>query len=248
MNSINKAINQFNSISLEEMDNVKLLDRVDTKFVCSIYKLSNLLQELSKTYNVLEIDGQRIMPYKTKYYDTYDFKMYKEHQNGKLNRYKVREREYVNSELNFLEIKLKNNKNRTLKSRIEKPINLDWFSNAETNFLDCKSPFSPEELEVKLYNTFNRITLSNQTERVTIDFNIRFEDRSGIQKSLPYLAIIEIKQTKNSVSSDIIKILKNHRIRPCGFSKYCVGASLIYSNLKSNRFKSKLLLISKLSA
>ena len=248
MKTVDEILKQFNPVSLKEMDNVKLLNRIDTKFVCSIFKLTDILSDLSNLYNVLEIDGERIMPYNTKYYDTIDFKMFYEHQNGKLNRYKIREREYVNSSLNFLEIKFKNNKNRTLKSRIEKSNDLNKFNNKESDFLDYRTPFSSNELEIKLYNTFQRITLSNGTERVTIDFDLKFDDGNGSKGVLPFLSIIEVKQQKYSVNSDIVKILRNHQLRPCSFSKYCIGASIIYSNLKTNRFKSKLLLINKISA
>jgi hypothetical protein len=248
MKVIEKVIDQFTSTSLKEMDNVKLLNRIDTKFVCSIYKLIEILNDLSTHYNVLEINNQRIMSYRTKYYDTASFRMFHEHQNGKLNRYKVREREYVNSDLNFLEIKFKNNKSRTLKSRIVKPENLNPFNNSEIDFLDLKSPYSSEELEVKLYNTFQRITLCNNVERVTIDFELKFTSKDGSIGILPSLAIIEVKQDKYSVKSEVIKILKNHKIRPNSFSKYCIGTTMVYSHLKTNRFKSKLLMINKISA
>ena len=101
MVAIENLINQFNPISLKKMDGVKLLNRVDTKFVCSVIKLSNILKDLIGKYEILEINNRRIMSYQTKYYDTPDFKMFIAHQNGKLNRYKVREREYIISGLNF---------------------------------------------------------------------------------------------------------------------------------------------------
>jgi len=230
------------------MNDVKLLNRVDTKFICSIFKLESVLKELSNLYDVLEIDKQRIMHYRTKYYDTYDFKMFNQHQNGKLNRYKVREREYVNSDLNFLEVKFKNNKRRTLKSRIEKVANLRSFNNHELDFLNSKLPFSIDQLEIKLYNSFERITLCNKSERVTIDFNLKLENDNEDTGIFPFLSIIEVKQPKYTINSDVVKVLKKHHIRACSFSKYCVGASLLYPNLKSNRIKSKLLLINKLSA
>lgn len=248
MKTFQEIIGQFNPTSLKEMNNVKLMNRVDTKFVCSIFQLKEVLEDLNAFYKVLEIDGQRIMPYRTKYYDTSDFKMYQEHQNGKLNRYKVREREYVNSDLNFLEVKFKNNKNRTLKTRMIKPFNFGGFSKKETDFLDVKLPFSSGELEVKLYNSFERITLSNQFERVTIDFKLKFENNHGNIEIFPLLAIIEVKQEKFSINSDAVQILKKHQIRPYGFSKYCIGTTLVYPHLKSNRFKSKILFINKLTA
>jgi len=248
MKTFGKIISQYNPISLKEMDCVKLLNRVDTKFVCSIYKLKEVLEDLKEFYKILEIDGNRIMSYQTKYYDTADFKMYIEHQNGKLNRYKIREREYVNSDLNFLEIKFKNNKSRTIKSRVVRNENLKCFANNEIDFLDDQSPFSSDELEVKLHNSFQRITLCNESERVTIDFRLRFENNNGSVSVLPLLAIIEVKQDKFSTKSEVIKVLKKHHVRSNSFSKYCIGTSLIYPHLKSNRLKSKILLINKISA
>lgn len=248
MVAVENIINQFHPISLKEMDGVKLLDRVDTKYVCSVFKLSDILRDLIAEYNILEINDRRIMSYQTKYYDTANFKMYHDHQNGKLNRYKVREREYINSELNFLEVKFKNNKSRTLKTRIVKSEKLNRFTNSEINFLDNKSPFSSEELEVKLLNTFQRITLTNQIERVTIDLGLEFKNSDGDNELLPSLVIIEVKQSKFSINSEVIKVLKKHQVRPCSFSKYCIGTTLVYPHLKSNRFKSKILLINKLSA
>ena len=45
--------------------------------------------------------------------------LYHDHHNGKLNRYKVRRRRYIDTDTEFLEVKLKNNKKRTIKSRIK---------------------------------------------------------------------------------------------------------------------------------
>ncbi len=248
MLEITKNINRFSPISLKEMDGVKLLNRVDTKFVLSVYKLSHILNDLVEKYKVLEINGKRIMSYQTKYYDTVDFRMYNEHQNGKLNRFKVREREYMDSDINFLEVKFKNNKRRTVKSRIIKKDKTEQFNDNEVDFINCNSPVPSEKLELKLFNTFNRITLTNQIERVTIDFGLGFNNGNGTSCSLPYTAIVEVKQSKFTINSDVVKVLKKHQIRPSGFSKYCIGSTFIYPSLKSNRFKSKLLLINKLYA
>lgn len=245
---IGNTINQFASVSLKEMDSVKLMDRVDTKYLCSVKQLPCILNNISDRYKVLEMNKQRIMHYRTKYYDTPDFKMYTAHQNGKLNRYKVRERKYMTSGMNFLEVKFKNNKRRTLKSRIVKSDYHPDLNIKEIDFLNNKSPFSIDDLELKLFNSFQRISLTNQIERVTIDFCIRFNNGNGSNEYLPALAIIEVKQSKSSIKSDIINTLRKYHIRSCGFSKYCIGATLVYANLKSNRFKPKILLIKKLYA
>jgi len=248
MEAIQKIIDQFSSISLKKMDNVKLLNRVDTKFLCPVGKIHEILHDLVSLYKVLEISDERIMSYRTKYYDTENFKMFREHQNGKLNRYKIREREYLDSDLKFLEIKFKSNKRRTLKSRIIKPENTQCFNNKEIDFLDYKSPFSSDELEVKLVNTFKRLTLTNGKERITVDFDLKFISANGNVGMLPSLVIVEVKQEKFSMESKVIQVLKEHGIRSASFSKYCIGATLVYTNLKSNRFKSKILMINKISA
>jgi hypothetical protein len=246
MIKIVSSIAKFQTVSLKELDGVKLLNRIDTKFICGISTLPEILDEISQNYRILEIGGKSIMSYKTNYFDTAGFKMYNEHQNGKLNRFKIREREYTDSDVNFLEVKFKNNKGRTLKSRTLRSESLYQFTKDESIFLQSQSPFIPEELEFKLCNYYKRITLTNNIERVTIDFDMKFISNQGETISLPSLVIVEVKQKKKTMDSPVITILKKNHIRSNGFSKYCIGSMMLYNNLKSNRFKSKIQLINKL--
>jgi hypothetical protein len=248
METIDYILTKLIPVSLLEMDKVKLMDRVDTKFICSSNDIPLLLSNISNEYQVLEINGFRVMPYKTTYFDTQDFQMFKAHQNGKLNRYKIRQREYSVSGLNFLEVKFKNNKGRTLKSRIEKSMIYFRFTRKEEFFLHYRSPYGYCKLEPKLHNSFKRITLVNSCERITIDFDLTFSLKNGESISLPDLGIIEVKQGKYNRNSKILDVLKQLNIRPSGFSKYCMGISLLQQDIKSNSFKSKLLLINKLIA
>ena len=117
MNELTSLKNDFQAISLSEMDDVKLMSRTDTKFAFNDIKLPVLLQKLSEHYRILEIDGERIHHYKSLYFDTEDRKFYLDHHNSRVNRNKIRFREYVGSGLTFLEIKLKNNKGKTIKKR-----------------------------------------------------------------------------------------------------------------------------------
>ena len=99
MHDLDKTLSSFQSISLEEMDNVKLMNRTDTKFVFSSSFLIEILNGLSDRYRVLEIEGKKESLYNTVYFDTEQLKFYTEHHNGKLNRHKVRMRKYVNSDI-----------------------------------------------------------------------------------------------------------------------------------------------------
>lgn len=248
MNIIETSLSGIQTVSLKELDGVRLMNRIDTKFICGVSLLPEILHEISDDYRILEIEGKHIMEYRTNYFDTAGFIMYNEHQNGKLNRYKIREREYSDSAVKFLEVKFKDNRCRTYKSRILRSERLKQFTNDELTFLHKSSPFVPWELEPKLCNGYNRITLTNQIERVTVDFNMTFSCARGDSISFPELVIFEIKQNKFSLDSPAISVLKRHNIRSSGFSKYCIGSMMLYKNLKSNRFKTKIQLLNKLNA
>ena len=114
---ISNNLTKFSSISLKEMDNVSLLKRVDTKFLTTEKKLLEILTLISSDYNVLDIDNKRLMKYSTLYFDTNDIIFYKHHHNKKGNRYKIRMRKYIDSNICFLEIKKKNNAGVTTKFR-----------------------------------------------------------------------------------------------------------------------------------
>ena len=110
MENLKHILHSFQPVSLEEMDNVKLLNRTDTKFVFDYDNLSLFLESCSKDYKILTINSKNIAHYKTLYFDTSDFEFYNHHHNQKGNRFKVRIRKYVDSSLCFLEIKNTNKK------------------------------------------------------------------------------------------------------------------------------------------
>ena len=81
--------------------------------------MEKLLEKMQAFYKVLEVNGERIQTYRSLYFDTEDRKFYIDHHNSRVNRNKIRFREYVSSGLTFLEVKLKNNKGKTIKKRIK---------------------------------------------------------------------------------------------------------------------------------
>jgi hypothetical protein len=105
MQDILNILNTFSPISLAEMDRVKLMNRIDTKFAFRIGLLENLLDELKSEYKILEINTIRSPKYESLYFDDEKFSFFQDHHNGKTNRFKVRIRKYVESNLLFLEIK-----------------------------------------------------------------------------------------------------------------------------------------------
>ncbi len=239
--SINRELNSFECIGLESMSEVKLMNRRDTKYWFHKRFLKAVLSEISDSYYVLSIDDKKIMPYSTVYYDTPGDKMYLEHHNGRLNRYKVRKRQYVISGISFLEIKFKNNKGKTQKSRISTEGLEQHFTSNEKLFLQQHTPYDSGNLDPALSNSFSRITLVNKNfkERCTIDLNLHFQQKDSAM-DLDNMVIIEIKSEGKPSGSKLSKILLEKRIHASGFSKYCIGRALTNPGLKRNRFKQKL--------
>ncbi|WP_445956435.1 polyphosphate polymerase domain-containing protein [Yeosuana sp.] len=247
-NNLKKEIQNFSPISLEEMDNVKLMKRTDTKFVIHEKDLVSVLKSIEDEYRVVEIKSNRITTYSSLYFDTPEHKFYKDHHNGKNNRTKIRIRKYVESDICFLEIKQKDGKGNTTKTRTSIP---DFEPNLLEKSLEFIQHTTQETFELKpiIWNQFNRVTLVNKTakERLTIDVNLSFK-KNGTLKTYDNLVIIELKQERFNRSSPIVQQLKSKQINPYSISKYCIGMIGIYNELKYNRFKEKLLKINKITA
>ncbi len=234
---IESAINRFAPIALSQMEGVTLMNRTDRKYWFSTTELSALLSEVSSDYFVLEIEGERALPYSSIYYDTQHNEMFANHHRGKLNRYKVRRRCYVATGNSFLEVKFKSNKGRTIKRRQPSEYGSLHFSPSDSEFIESNTPYRSEELTPTLESHFRRIMLVSRemNERCTIDCEVHFRDgcRCG---GLPNITIVEVKSDGRQHSS-IAEALQRRRIRPSGFSKYFVGRSMISKGLKCNRFK-----------
>lgn len=245
--SIRRLVGRFAPISLGEMDAVALQNRTDTKYLLSDAQLLQALRALAGQYRALAIEGVRLNAYETLYFDTPDFALYLQHHAGKLNRYKVRSRRYVVTDQSFLEVKLKTNKDRTVKRRLPTDSLATSCTPELAGFVAANVPGPAGGLEPKLWNAFTRITLVSRAhpERVTIDLDLSFR-AGGREIELPGVAIVEVKQDGVDRDSGFIKQLHAAAIQPTSFSKYCIGVSLLYPQVKHNRFKPKLRLVQKL--
>lgn len=237
----------FDKTTLAEMNSVSLMKRVDTKFILKESQLLEVLSKLYDDYKILQIDQERLMKYSTLYFDSKNKKCFKDHHNGKLNRYKIRMRKYLVSDICFLEIKKKNNLGVTNKIRRQ-------IKDFETDLtLESKEFISDSNinnllLEPSLYNNFSRMTLvnKNESERITIDVDLSFRFGAD-EKKFDKLVVVEIKQEGKRLNTTINRALKSMSILPTNFSKYCIGISNIIDDIKSNRFKEINLKINKLN-
>jgi hypothetical protein len=248
-NSIKGVIKTFDPILLDDMGSVRLMSRMDTKYVLNLARLPEILSDVASNYFILEIEGDMEQVYETQYFDSLDYAMYTCHHNRKLNRNKIRVRKYTSTEEKFFEIKFKNNKGRTIKKRTRDEENNASISENQYRFIEETTSFKNVEMKPSLKNSFTRLTLVNKdfSERITIDYNLWFQDSdSGNETLKDEICIVEVKRGRSAEKSVFMKVLDKNRIRSMGFSKYCMGLVFTNSELKKNRFKQRVRKIDKL--
>lgn len=246
---LEQAIARFDPISLREMDGVALFNRVDTKYMLSMEQMIAALENLAGEYRILSIRERRVHHYGTLYYDTPGFDLYHAHVTGRSQIYKVRRREYLDTRLSFLEVKHKDHKERTLKSRLPVQAQGSLLDRPVSDFLRGALPVSGRELEPKLWNTFARITLvgRREPERVTIDVDLGFfQARQSLR--LREVVLVEVKQEHFNPASAFVREMRRLGVRPGGFSKYCFGVSQLYEGVKKNTQKSNVLAIQRIQS
>lgn len=227
------TLNFFDTIPLSYLqDKAPLLNRKEIKFIVPIALLDSVLNDCKDEYYLLKINNESIFRYSTNYYDTMDLQLYFDHHKGKGNRYKIREREYVQSDLKYVEIKTKTNKNQTTKYRKEIK---DWLE--AKDFIQDHTKILESDLHQSLYSEYTRITLlhKEKKEKITLDFNLGFYEE---QKSIQYnnIVIAEVKAEK-IMAIHFNEIMKKYKIRSGSLSKYCLGLVSLHPKLKKNNFK-----------
>ncbi len=243
---VKAILDTFEPISLEEMDRVKLMDRTDSKFNFHISRLPELLEAVKDHYRVLEVSGTRMSRYETLYYDTPTYDLFRQHHNGRMNRYKIRMRRYVESDLNFFEIKFKNNKGRTIKKRVRRLTAESAIDGKTQEFFVETTGMDPTAVEPKLWVNYSRVTLVNKTdeERLTIDLDLEVKGEGSVA-DFSGLVIVEAKQAR-PMDTAFVKLLKDMHIREGGTSKYCLAVSKLVNDIKKNNFKPHLISIQKI--
>ncbi len=248
---IQSLLDALPPITLEQMSAIKLMNRLDTKYVTTKKKLIELLQMVKDKYYVQTIGTTTVCPYRTTYFDTPDHAMYMMHHNKRKVRTKVRVRTYLaSSGLTFLEVKRKNNHGRTKKKRVQvESLEESQVDTGAEQLVELKAGMHMSSLHMVVQNLFDRITLVNKgkTERLTIDYNIRFHNyETDRDADSDQLVVIELKRDGN-MFSPICSLLRSLHINPTGFSKCCIGMVWTDPGLKQNNFKAKLRKLAKIN-
>ena len=239
-----RSLVRYRSHGLQDLNKASLMNRVDTKFLVPVGRLPAMLDALQADFSALEIDGRRVFQYQSTYFDTLCCRFYNQHHNGQLNRHKVRLRTYVDSDLQFLEIKFKNNKGRTIKRRMQVQGSPECALDQARDFIIQAGV--PEDLNLlpSLTNRYHRLALASEVrgERLTIDLNSHNQNHFKPDACAAFtgLAIIELKQARVDRSSPFFELVRANGLRSSGFSKYCMGMSATlhtFNLIRTNRFK-----------
>jgi VTC domain len=234
----------FETVGLDRIAKLATDHRIDTKFLLREETAFDMLGELPGHYRVLDVDGRRFTTYRTQYFDTPSLELYRRHHTGSANRYKVRSRVYLNTELAFVEIKRKSGRGVTTKVRRPTEHFETRLLPGSKDFIDGNCSVDANALMPSLLNRFDRICLVSEAtpERFTIDLGLQFDSESGPVR-LPGVVVAELKQQRNGHNFRDAVILNRMRamgMRPSGFSKYCMGLLLTRRGIKHNLLKPQL--------
>ena len=233
-------------ISLQELEDVALMDRSEEKYIIPIAWCGDISNKLCTDYNILEIANERQFRYDNLYFDTPENICLEDHIRGRKNRFKVRIRSYSNSKISFVEVKSRNVYGRSQKMRIQRTSE-QWdspFTTKEQEFLSNCVPFAAK-LKPVLYSSYSRYTIANiaKGERITFDTNLEYKTLTGETfKPLDGLAVVELKQGETDRRSPLNRIFRERTDRrsPLGrtirISKYILGRLHTNKNLSARAY------------
>ncbi|WP_300039280.1 polyphosphate polymerase domain-containing protein [uncultured Roseobacter sp.] len=237
------ALASFGTISLETLNaKAAMLERLDNKYIVPAHRLLPVLGRFGELFDVLEIEGSRAFTYATEYHDSCDAQMYRDHHQGRRKRCKVRVRTYLDAGYSFLEVKLKDLRDRTVKKRLRIETTSQELSPDALEFIDrCHQEIygTPlgQTLRPVIQMRYSRMTLVAKEggERMTIDASLSFRNSAHQRHAASDRFILETKSARgNGVADSILRGQHVHPTKRC--SKYCMGMAALGLVERYNRF------------
>jgi hypothetical protein len=241
--SIATSLSTFGTISLDGLNSkAAMLERLDQKYIIPAARLRPAFDAFRDIFDVLEIGGKRAFTYATRYFDDPEQRGYYDHHQGRRKRCKVRVRNYVDAGFSYLEVKLKDKRDVTVKKRLRVAGPLEQLDETCTAFIDrCHNEIYGVPLGRPLHPVigmqYERITLVAKEggERMTIDTRLDFFAGDLAREVSPDMFIVETKSAKgNGIADAILRSLHVHPTERC--SKYCIGMAALGQVNRANRF------------
>jgi hypothetical protein len=253
------AFERFQRIGLDELNaRAGLLRRRDNKYLLDAQQLALVLSALEPSCDLLDIDGRYRFRYESLYLDTEDRHCFRDHNQSRRHRLKLRFRRYADTLQTYFEVKLKDRGNQTQKYRQRMPSATLTGADAVLTpdlrrYLDSQLQRHPHRLDVAPYGLsmqvdYERVTLVSKVEpvRITLDNRLRFIRGGRTFDAGDGLWIMEVKSERGR--SDVDRLLLAHRVRTVPrCSKYCVGLMLTSDTPRASRFTATANLIRRMS-
>ena len=237
-------VGPFRPSSLAQLNaKAAMLERRDNKYVVREAVLRQAIEQLARHFDILEIDGRREFTYETCYFDDPAHTSYFDHHRGRRRRCKVRIRKYVDAQLCFVEVKLKDKRGITVKKRLDYAVDKYGVLDGEAwrhirrAYRDLYGREFRQTLEPVIGMHYRRTTLVAKQggERMTLDRNLVFTGAHASRHVEDGLFIVETKsENANGLADKILRALHQHPTRHC--SKYCVGMAALREVSKFNSF------------
>ena len=157
---------------------------------------------------------------------------------------KVRIRNYIESNICFVEVKLKDKRGETIKQRLKHDSTL--CQELDTHALEfvktCYRDLYKKDFTYSLVRavtmSYKRVTLVAKEggERMTIDNKLRFMSGNSTQFVAEDKFIVETKSSNgNGIADKVLRSLHRHPSKHC--SKYCTATAVLNSDVKTNNFR-----------
>jgi hypothetical protein len=240
---LHPRLSRFTPLSLAALNaKAAMLERQDNKYIISASRLLPALLAFSNHFDVLEIDGKRAFTYATRYFDDDQHSAYYDHHQGRRKRGKVRVRSYLDAGFSYLEVKLKDIRDVTVKRRLRVQNDLSALDEnsvafVDTCFYDQYGANLAHPLRPVIAMKYDRITLvaKDGGERMTIDARLQFSYGHKTCEVPPNIVIMETKSARGNGLAD--KILRRLHVQPTArCSKYCVAMAALGQVQRHNRF------------
>lgn len=240
------CLSLLDSIDLDGLNaRAALMVRKDKKYILNKQQAAVLVASLEKSFDVLDINGKRQFDYHSDYFDTPQLHCFRDHNQDRRRRLKVRFRQYADTNQHFLELKIKGRGGQTTKLR--RPISSDDFSLGSLSpdllaFLQEQMPHASSEAVHLAYSkvlrvSYLRSTLVSKTGkvRITLDQRLRFQSEDRVERISEDLWVVEVKS--DTGWSDVDRTLLHMGVRASDLcSKYCVGLALVDVVSRVSRF------------
>lgn len=239
--ALTRLASETQAVDLDTVNRrAELLARVDRKYVVSRRQLEQLMDSLSGTVQVLEIQGVRLLRYSSTYFDTLDLATYSAHRQRRRRRYKIRSRSYLDTDAHFVEVKYKGRQQETIKDRLPQEslhgLSAEGLAFAADVIGRAYRVGLPGPLVASVTTRNARTTFLSTMDdsRMTVDVDVNFDDGLCAGGLHERFAILETKSAGRATHAD--QVLRGMNVRPAQLSKYCTAVGLLRPDVPSNRW------------